>query len=1251
MNHRIYVEKKKKFAIEAKKLKSDLIENLKLEKLEEVRIINIYDLFNVKKEEVKKIKEIVLSEIVVDETYENIELENKNYLVVEYLPGQFDQRADSAIQCINLIGKENKNLSIKTGKILIFCGDISILELKEIKKYYINEVEMREKDLSKIMDEEILSPEDVTIHSGFRDYSLEELEKFKNLNGLAMTSADIDHIQKYYRNEEKRDPSETEIKVLDTYWSDHCRHTTFETILKKITLPKGRFQETLQSAFDEYLKSRENAHGERITKKPMTLMDMATISAREMRKNGVIDDVEVSEEINACSVFIDVDITKDGKKEMEKWLLMFKNETHNHPTEIEPFGGASTCIGGAIRDPLSGRAYIYQAIRVTGSGNPLEKIEDTLPGKLPQRKITTGAAHGYSSYGNQIGVATSHVSEIYHDGYKAKRMEVGAVVAAAPASNIRRETPKPGDKIILLGGKTGRDGCGGATGSSKEHDVNSIVSCSAEVQKGNAPEERKIQKLFRDPEVTRLIKKCNDFGAGGVSVAIGELADGLIINLDKVPVKYSGLSGTELAISESQERMAVVVEEKDVEKFIELSERENIEAVEVAIVTEEKRLILNWQGKSIVDLSRDFLDTNGVRGYTDIEVESPSPKNPIEDQEICGETLKEKVMNKISSLNVASQKGLMEMFDSTIGAGTVLMPFGGKYQLTPTEGSVHKIPLLEGTTDTASAITWGYNPLITKWSPYHGGAYAVVESLAKIVAIGGDYSTVRLSFQEYFEKLGNNPKKWGKPFAALLGTQYIMKYFDIPAIGGKDSMSGSFNDIDVPPTLISFAVTKVEASNVISPEFKGNNSNIYLVKHNAKSDLMPNLEELKENFDFVKENIKKKKIVSAMTVKGGGIIETISKMSFGNMIGVELKLDEKDLFRMDYGSMIVESNGTLEGKNLILIGQTNDSKEILINKESIKLEEILENWKITLDEIFPETFNSKEKLLATDKLEIKEGSKKKPNKIRIENPRVFIPAFPGTNCEYDSMRAFAKEGAIPTTMTFRNLTQKHIENSINEMVDHIDNSEIFMLPGGFSAGDEPEGSAKFIATILRNEKIKGAVEKLLERDGLILGICNGFQALIKSGLLPNGVIGDIDENSPTLTYNDINRHISKIVTTKVVSNKSPWLKDIELGKEHQIAVSHGEGKFVIGEEKLRGLIINEQIATQYVDLNGNPTMVGEYNPNGSTYAIEGITSKDGRIFGKMGHSERVGENLYKNILGDKEQNIFRNGVEYFRQSK
>lgn len=1251
MNYRIYVEKKEEFDVFGKNLKNELQESLKLqEKLTNVRVLNIYDLFNINKENLELAKEVVLSEVVSDNIFDEISLEGKKYIALEYLPGQFDQRADSAEQCIKLVAKDIENLSVTTGKLIILDGSIDDSDIVRIKKHLINEVEMREKNLDNLSIDEVKKPGEVPVYDDFNGRTVEGLEKFRKTNGLAMTLADLEHIQNYFKNEEKRNPSETEIKVLDTYWSDHCRHTTFETLLTNITLPEGKFAETLQKTFDEYIKSRAYAHGDRLEEKPITLMDMATISTRELRKLGKLDDLEVSEEINACSVFINVDVTKDGETKEEKWLLMFKNETHNHPTEIEPFGGASTCIGGAIRDPLSGRSYIYQAIRVTGSANPLEKLEDTLEGKLPQKKITTVAARGYSSYGNQIGVATSHVSEIYHQGYKAKRMEVGAVVAATPAENVRRETPTPGDIIILLGGKTGRDGCGGATGSSKEHNEDSITTCSAEVQKGNAPEERKIQKLFRNPVVTKMIKKCNDFGAGGVSVAIGELADGLVIDLNKVPVKYDGLTGTELAISESQERMAVVVEPKDVALFLELSAKENLLATEVAVVTEEKRLIVKHNDKAIVDLSRAFVDTNGVRLSMDIEVVAPSEINPIEVIETKGTTLEEKILNKIGSLNVASQKGLMEMFDSTIGAGTVLMPFGGKYQMTPTEASVHKIPLLEGTTDTASAITWGYNPLISEWSPYHGGAYAVIESLAKVVAVGGDYKTVRLSFQEYFERLGSDKTKWGKPFAALLGTQSVMKSFEVSAIGGKDSMSGTFNDIDVPPTLISFAVTPVKASNVISPEFKKVNNNIYIIKHNANNDLTPNLDELKENFDFIAKNIKSKKIVSAMTIKAGGIIEAVTKMGFGNMLGAKLNMTEKELFELDYGSIIIETSESLDYKNAKLLGTITEERNLVVNETIISLEEILKVSKAKLDSIFPEKSKVKEETFEFKGVEVEAKDRVTPKNI-IENPRVFVPAFPGTNCEYDTMKAFAIEGAKPFTMTFRNLNSAAIEDSIKEMATAIDNCEILAFPGGFSAGDEPDGSAKFIATILRNEEVKASVERLLERDGLIIGICNGFQALVKSGLLPNGVIGDVSIDSPTLTYNDINRHISKIVSTRVVTNKSPWLADIKVGSIQQIAVSHGEGKFVVSQEKLNELLANNQVITQYVDLEGNPTTNSEFNPNGSTYAIEGITSKCGRILGKMGHSERKGENLYKNIIGDKEQNLFRNGVNYFRQNK
>ncbi len=1242
MKFRIFVEKKAGFNVEAENLKKDLIESLNLSNLENVRVLNIYDIFNIEESEIESAKKIVFSEIVTDEVYSNIELYNKNYIAAEFLPGQFDQRADSAVQCLNLISEKNEAVEVKSGKLIILEGAISPEDLAKIKSYYINPVEMREKKLDSLNIEEAVSAGDVQSFEGFINYSLDELEAFRSREGLAMTLEDVAFIQDYFKNTEKRDPIETEIKVLDTYWSDHCRHTTFETKLKDIVIPQGKFGEVMQETFEEYLKSREYVHGTRLEEKYISLMDMATISGKEIRKNGKLDDMEISEEINACSVYIDVDV--DGKT--EKWLLMFKNETHNHPTEIEPFGGASTCIGGAIRDPLSGRSYVYQAIRVTGAANPLEKVEDTMPGKLPQKKITKEAAHGYSSYGNQIGLATGHVAEIYDEGYKAKRMEVGAVVGAVKADWVRRESPSAGDIVVLLGGKTGRDGCGGATGSSKEHTEESLETCGAEVQKGNAPTERKIQRLFRNPEVTKLIKKCNDFGAGGVSVAIGELSDGLIINLDKVPTKYSGLNGTELAISESQERMAVVVEAKDVEKFIKLSEKENLEAVVVAEVTDTNRLVITWRGKKIVDIARSFLDTNGVTGENDIEVEAPESDNPIEKVETTGKTLKEKWLNMLGSLNVCSQKGLMETFDSTIGASTVLMPFGGKYQLTPTEGSVQKLPVLHGKTDTASAITWGYNNKIANWSPFHSGAYAVVESMAKIVALGGDWKNIRLSFQEYFQRLGKNPKYWGKPFAALLGTLFVQKQMEIPAIGGKDSMSGTFNELHVPPTLISFAVSPLKASQVVSQEFKSAGSKLYLVKHTALDNLMPNMDELKENFDFVHENIKNGKIVATMTLKHGGIAEAISKMSFGNKIGASIKDLGEDLFRLNYGSMVIEAKEELNGiPALVELGETNSTGKIVVGDMEIGVEEALAAWTKTLEPVFPSKTKEKAEKLPWKSFERKDIL---VAKNKIAKPKVFVPVFPGTNCEYDSMRAFEMAGAEPNSMVFRNLNHTMIEQSISEMVKNIEDSQILMFPGGFSAGDEPDGSGKFIATILNNPLISEAISKFLERDGLILGICNGFQALIKSGLLPYGEIGRVAEDSPTLTFNTIGRHISKMVSTKVASNKSPWLADIEVGSVHQIAVSHGEGRFVANEEVVKSLFENGQIATQYVDLEGNPTTDSEFNPNGSVWAIEGITSLDGRILGKMGHSERIGENLYKNIIGEKEQKLFHNGVKYFK---
>ena len=1241
MNYRIYVEKKNGFDLEAKRLENELKESFQGIKLSKVRLLNCYDVFNIEEAELAEAKKLIFSEVVSDTVTDTLETNGAKFFAVEYLPGQFDQRADSAMQCLNLISDKNQNVVVTSGKVIILEGEISDADVEKVKKYYINPVEMREKDLVKLEIEEGEKAQDVPVFEGFISWNEEELKKFRESLGLAMTLADVKFVQEYFRDTEKREPTETEIKVLDTYWSDHCRHTTFETRIKDIVFPKSAFGETLQKAFDDYSKAREFVHGERLSKKYISLMDMATICGKEMRKSGKLDDLEVSDEINACSVYIDVDV--DGK--LEKWLLMFKNETHNHPTEIEPFGGASTCLGGAIRDPLSGRSYVYQAIRVTGSGNPLEKLEDTLPGKLPQKKITTGAASGYASYGNQIGLTTGHVCEIYHDGYKAKRMEVGAVVGAVPADWVRRENASKGDIVILLGGKTGRDGCGGATGSSKEHTDDSLRLCGAEVQKGNAPEERKIQRLFRNPEVTRMIKKCNDFGAGGVSVAIGELAPGLDINLDVVPTKYLGLSGTELAISESQERMAVVIEAKDKDKFIELASKENLLSTVVATVTDTNRLVLNWKGKKIVDISRDFLDTNGVTQETTVEVADITGENPLLKANYEGETLKDRWYNMLSSLNVASQKGLMEIFDATIGATTVLMPFGGKYQMTPTDVSVQKIPLLKGETDTASAITWGYNPVLSSWSQFHGGAYAVVESLAKLVSVGGDYKRVRLSFQEYFQKLGQNPVNWGKPFSALLGTIEAQRGFGIPAIGGKDSMSGTFNDIHVPPTLISFAVAPVKASVVISPEFKEAGHKLYLVKHHMLDNYMPNIEELKENFELVHENIVNGTIISAMTLKNGGIAEAVSKMTLGNRVGAKIADLGEDLFKLGYGTFVVETTKELCGKNVELLGETIAEYKVVVGDKEI---DMTEGEKVWLDKLFPvfphKTIEKVENYIWTpyEKKEIIVC------KNKIAKPRVLVPAFPGPNCEYDSARVFEKAGAEANILPFRNITQEYINDSIEKMVKEINNSQILMFPGGFSSGDEPDGSGKFIATVLTNPKIAEAISKFLERDGLILGICNGFQALIKSGLLPYGEIGKVTENSPTLTFNKIGRHVSQMVKTKVTSNKSPWLAGVEVGSEFEIAVSHGEGRFFANDEVIKKLFENGQVATQYVNLEGVPTNEFRFNPNGSTCAIEGITSPDGKVFGKMGHSERCGNNVFKNIIGNKDQKIFENGVKYFK---
>ena len=1239
---RFFVEKKKGFDLDAKRLEKQLREELGID-IKDLRLINCYDIFNLSADK-ENVKKMILSEPVTDSITEELDLKGKKYFAVEFLPGQFDQRADSAIQCIDIVSTVKQNVDVLTSKIIILNDEITDEELNRIKKFYINPIEMREKDLSVLKKEEILFNSEVITYDDFTSLNDAEIEKMRTDLGLSMSFEDLKFVQDHYK-EIGRNPTETEIKVLDTYWSDHCRHTTFETKINKVTFPNSEFGKQMEKEFNEYLKLKEDVS----KKRAVSLMDMATIVAKYLKKEGKLDNLEVSEENNACSVYVDVEVEDfEGKKSIEKWLLMFKNETHNHPTEIEPFGGASTCLGGAIRDPLSGRAYVYQAIRVTGSGNPLETVEETLKGKLPQKKITTGAASGYASYGNQIGIATSLVSEIYHDGYKAKRMEVGAVVAAAPVENVVRKSPVPTDSIIIIGGKTGRDGCGGATGSSKEHNDKSLLLCGAEVQKGNAPEERKIQRLFRNAEATKLIKKCNDFGAGGVSVAIGELADGVEVNLDLVPVKYDGLNGTELAISESQERMAVIVSKEDTEKFLKFVDEENLLGTVVGYVTDKNRLTLNWKGKAIVDISRDFLNTNGVQQNIDIEVRDYENENVFEKFRTSDSSLEKKWLHNIKKLNVASQKGLVEMFDSSVGAGTILAPFGGKYQMSPTDVSIMKFPVLNKNTDTASAITWGFNPYISEWSTYHGAIYAVVESLAKLVAAGVDYKTARLSFQEYFEKLGKDAYKWSKPFLALLGAMKAQKDFDVAAIGGKDSMSGTFNDISVPPTLISFAVSPVNVHDVISTEFKKAKNKLYLVENKIdEKDFLFNSEELKENFEFVLKNIKDKKIVSAMVIKMGGLAEALSKMSFGNRLGFEINNKDVDLFSLKPASILIETTEELSYKNAIYLGEVSDKFEGKVNGENINLENVESVWLNKLKPIFPykleeevETYDIKNKI-----------SEKKIYKssITIAKPRVVIAAFPGTNSEYDMYNRFNENGAEAKITLLRNLTQNHLAESVDQMCKDLRNSQIFVLPGGFSAGDEPDGSAKFIVSFFRNPKVKEAIEDLLNhREGLMIGICNGFQALVKLGLVPYGKIMEPDEFRPTLTFNTIGRHQSKLVKTRVACNQSPWMKYMNVGDIHTVAISHGEGRFVAKDNVVQTLIDNGQIATQYVDFEGQPTSDIHFNPNDSVYAIEGITSPDGRILGKMGHSERNGDNLYKNVPDiENQQLLFKAAVEYF----
>ncbi|HEY9059790.1 MAG TPA: phosphoribosylformylglycinamidine synthase [Pseudobacteroides sp.] len=1252
---RIFVEKKKGFDIEANGLYKDLKKNLKLEGLKSVRIINRYDVEGVSDEEYDAARRIIFSEPPVDSVCdEKIDLESNSKLIaIEYLPGQYDQRADSASQCVQIL-TEGERPQIKVAKLIVLEGQVSDEEYLKVKNYCINPVECQEAKLDKpsTLDVEVQMPDDVEELDGFIEMDDEKLLGFMTEMGLAMSFEDLKFCRQYFKEEEKRNPSVTEIKVIDTYWSDHCRHTTFLTEIKKVDIEKGIYTDAIDKAYKTYLDSRGYVYENK--NKDICLMDIATIAMKEFKKRGMLEDLDVSDEINACSIVVNVDV--DGKN--EEWLVMFKNETHNHPTEIEPFGGAATCLGGAIRDPLSGRSYVYQAMRVTGSGDPRTSVEDTIPGKLPQRKITTGAAAGYSSYGNQIGLATGQVAEVYDEGFVAKRMEIGAVIGAAPKKNVIRKSPQAGDVIILLGGRTGRDGCGGATGSSKEHTEESLLTCGAEVQKGNPPTERKIQRLFRKQEVSSMIKKCNDFGAGGVSVAIGELADGLIINLDAVPKKYEGLDGTELAISESQERMAVVVDKENVEAFINAAREENLEAVVVAEVTELNRLRMNWRNKTIVNISRDFLNTNGVKQNSEVFVEAPVMEdnyfNKLPDEVLAGADIETKWLNNLSRLNVCSQKGLVERFDGTIGAGSVLLPFGGKYQLSPQEGMAAKIPLLSGDTSTGTLMTFGYNPAIAKWSPFHGAVFAVIESVAKIVALGGDYEKARLTLQEYFEKLGKDPQKWGKPFSALLGAYMAQKNLGIPAIGGKDSMSGTFKDMTVPPTLVSFAVAAVNVNDVVSCEFKETDSQVVMIKALRDKDEVPQFDSLKAGFKKISELIKSGKVLAASTVKAGGAAEAVSKMCFGNMIGMKFddSLDYSDLFKPEIGSIILEVPGNTNLKDAfgeteyVLLGHTQKEEFINVSGTGIGLEKALESWENTLERIFP---TRAEENAGKPKQYLCQSRNNKISGLSIAKPRIFIPVFPGTNCEYDTAKVFEKAGGAADVLVIKNLSSHEIEESIELMVKKINNSQIIMIPGGFSGGDEPDGSGKFIATAFRNPYVKEAVMNLLnQRDGLMLGICNGFQALIKLGLVPYGEIRDLTDDSPTLTFNTIGRHVSCMVRTKTVSVKSPWFNNVNAGDIHTIAVSHGEGRFVANEAILKEMENNGQIATQYVDLDGNPTYDIRFNPNGSIEAIEGITSPDGRVLGKMGHSERIGTNVIKNVPGEKDQKLFEAGVEYFK---
>ena len=1240
MVKRIYVQKKPGFDVEAKGVLSDLQENLQIKGLQDVVILNRYDVSGIDDETYEKAKNTVFSEPQVDVCFDedyNFEKEDKVF-AVEFLPGQFDQRANSLAECLQIISGSKRPIA-KSAKVYVLKGTITDEEVAKIKKYLINSVDSQEASLEKpdTLEEQMEEPKDVAVIEGFIDMTDEDAVKFYEKYGFAMDIADLKFCQKYFRDTEKRNPTMTEMKMIDTYWSDHCRHTTFLTKLEVIDIK----WDLLKQIYEDYIASRKFVYEDR--KKDICLMDVATIAAKKKKKKGLLKDLDESEEINACS--IKADILVDGKP--EEYLIMFKNETHNHPTEIEPFGGAATCLGGAIRDPLSGRVYVYQAMRVTGCGDPRQTIQETLENKLPQRKLTNEAARGYSSYGNQIGLATGQVAEIYHPGYVAKRLEIGALVGAAPAKNVVRVRPEPGDKVILLGGRTGRDGCGGATGSSKAHTSRSLTTCGAEVQKGNAPEERKIQRLFRNEEATKLIKRCNDFGAGGVSVAVGELADGLVINLDKVPKKYEGLDGTELAISESQERMAVVVASENVEKFEKLAKLENIETSIVADVVEEPRVKMYWRGNLIVDISRKFLDTNGDTKKANLEINKPNEANNYFNKKEVANNVEEWKKN-ISDLNCCSQKGLVERFDSSIGAGTVVMPFGGKYQLTPAEGMAARIPTLEGYTNTGTIMTYGYNPYLSTWSPFHGAVYAVVESVTKYVAMGGDYKEAWLTFQEYFEKLRNEPSRWGKPFAALLGAYLVQEKLGIAAIGGKDSMSGSYNELDVPPTLTSFCVGTVDVNKVVTNEFKNTNSKVVVLKTKMDENNLPDFEDLKENYEIIFNLINEGKVLSVSSIKHGGISDSITKSAIGNKIGFKFTSKE-DIFKPMYGSFIIELKEEVQNEKVEELGYTIEQKEIVINEnEKLDLEELIKLWEEPLEKVFPTKVSKNKQKEVTNILSDKTCNVS--SKIKIAKPRVFIPVFPGTNCEYDLTKAFQDAGAVVNTSVFRNLKPEYIEESIKEFEKQINEAQIIMLPGGFSAGDEPDGSGKFIASVFRNPRLMDAIHKHLnEQDGLMLGICNGFQALIKLGLLPYGKIVDMDDTMPTLTFNDIARHQSKLVNTKVVSKLSPWFNKVDLGEEFIIPISHGEGKFVASKEVMGELIKNGQVATQYVDLNGNATMDIAYNPNGSVCAVEGITSPDGRILGKMGHSERsYKSDILKNVPGNKDQKLFESGVEYYR---